>query len=91
MVQINIPTPLRKFTDDHSKLDLEGNTVLELIENLTEKYPSLRPFLLDGDSIRPYIKLFLGDQDIDSLERERTSLKEGDILSIIPAIAGGAI
>ncbi|NNK80154.1 MAG: molybdopterin synthase sulfur carrier subunit, partial [Flavobacteriales bacterium] len=86
---INIPTPLRKFTNDNSKVEFKGETVIEALQSLAESYPALSPYLLDGDRIKPFIKLFKGETDIQSLDREQTKVKEGDVLSIIPAIAGG--
>ncbi len=89
MAHILIPTPLRKFTDNTAKVELSGKTVLETLQSLTASYPALAPYLLDGDRIKPYIKLFKGDTDILSLDKEQTAVSDGDTLSIIPAIAGG--
>ncbi|MDA0972477.1 MAG: MoaD/ThiS family protein [Bacteroidetes bacterium] len=91
MSYINIPTPLRKFTDNSAKEEFKGATVIEALKSLTATYPALAPYLLDGEQIKPYIKLFKGDTDIHSLNKEQTTLEEGDTLSIIPAIAGGKI
>ena len=89
MAKILIPTPLRKFTDNTAKVDLKGENVIDVLKKLTDNYPALRPYLLDNDEVKPYIKLFKGDRDIESLEKEKTALSDDDILSIIPAIAGG--
>ncbi len=89
MAHILIPTPLRKFTDNTSKVELQGKTVLESLQQLGRSYPSLAPYLLDGDRVKPFIKLFIGDTDIQSLDREQTAITDNDTLSIIPAIAGG--
>jgi len=89
MAQINIPTPLRKFTGNEASLDLKGTTVLEALQSLTKAHPALSPYLLDGEKVKPYIKLFIGDTDISALDKEQTPVSEKDILSIIPAIAGG--
>ena len=89
MAHINIPTPLRKFTNDQAIVEFEGETVIEALRFLSESYPTLSPYLLDGDKVKPFIKLFKGDTDIQSLEKELTQVQEGDVLSIIPAIAGG--
>ena len=89
MAQILIPTPLRKFTENTASVQLEGGTVLEVIRNLTSTYPSLEAYLLDGEKVKPFIKVFKGDDDIEGLQKEATEVTEGDVLSIIPAIAGG--
>ena len=89
MAHILIPTPLRKFTDNTAKVELKGTTVLESLQALGSTYPALAPYLLDGDQVKPFIKLFLGDTDILALDKEQTRISDGDTLSIIPAIAGG--
>ena len=89
MAYILIPTPLRKFTDNTSKVETKGNTVLESLQSLADSYPALAPYLLDGEQVKPFIKLFLGDTDIQALDKESTPIASGDTLSIIPAIAGG--
>lgn len=91
MAQILIPTPLRKFTDNQSKLTFEGDRVIDVLKNLTSKYPSISPYLLDDDQIKPYIKLFKGDDDIDGLQKGETKIGDQETLSIVPAIAGGNI
>ena len=89
MAKILIPTPLRKFTENEAKVELDGNTVIDVLNQLTDNYPELKPYLLDDDKVKPYIKLFKGEDDIESLENEKTPLQAGDTLSIVPAIAGG--
>jgi len=90
MIKIFIPTPLRKFTGDQSTVELSAVTVQEAIQNLAHAYPELDQHLFDADRrIRKFVRIFLGDQDIHQLDGAQTSLKAGDEVSIIPAIAGG--
>ncbi|MDX1685442.1 MAG: MoaD/ThiS family protein [Saprospiraceae bacterium] len=89
MAKVLIPTPLRKFTNNASKVELEGDNVIEVLTSLTNNYPDLKPYLLDNDKVKPYIKLFKGEEDIESLDNEATRLESTDTLSIVPAIAGG--
>jgi sulfur-carrier protein len=89
MAKVIVPTPLRKFTNNESKVVIGGETVLEAVQNLALKFPSLEPYLLDNNEIKPFIRLFKGDDDIESLDGAATTLVEEDVLSIIPAIAGG--
>lgn len=89
MAKILIPTPLRKYTDNTAKVDLDGDNVIDVLKKLTADYPALKPYLLDDDQVKPYIKLFKGDEDIETLDKEMTKLNNDDTLSIIPAIAGG--
>ena len=89
-VQINIPTPLRAYTDGKRSVALRGETVGQALENLMENYPQLKKHLRDGNGkLRSFVNIYVGDEDIRSLENESTELQSGDELSIIPSIAGG--
>lgn len=92
MVTIFIPTPLRKFTDGKSSIEVSADSVIAAVENLAVQFPSLRQHLFDADnSIRRFVRIYVGEEDINQLEGANTSLKPGDKLSIIPAIAGGKV
>ena len=90
MIKIFIPTPLRKFTGDLSTVELQAGTITEAIQNLATRFPELDQYLFDPDRhIRKFVRIFVGDQDIYQLHGTNTTLKAGDEVSIIPAIAGG--
>lgn len=90
MAQIVIPTPLKKFTENQSVIDVHGSTVREAILHLTQKYPGLKGHLFDQTGeIRSFVRIFVGDDDILGLDNEHTLIKEQSIISIVPAIAGG--
>nr|WKN40255.1 MoaD/ThiS family protein [Tunicatimonas sp. TK19036] len=90
MAQIIIPTPLRKFTDNQGSVQTQGETVLGSIRSLTEKYPALQQHVLDEQgNIRNFVRIYVGDDDIKSLNNEQTEVQENSVISIIPAIAGG--
>ena len=90
MATIIIPTPLRKFTDNKAKIVTSGVTIEESIAQLGELHPDLTKHLFkDNGSLQSFLKIYLGDRDIKSLENEKTSIKDEDVISIIPAIAGG--
>jgi molybdopterin synthase sulfur carrier subunit len=88
-VIVRIPTPLRTLTAGQDEVAAEGATVAELIEDLERRHPGLRDRILDEKGVRRFINLFLGDEDIRFLDGLGTSVKTGDALSIVPAIAGG--
>ncbi len=91
MATIIIPTPLRKFTEKNSRLNIKGTTVSEVIAQLLTDFPDLRKHLLDdAGKIRTFVNIFVGDDDIRSLQQEHTPLRDEAIVSIVPAIAGGA-
>lgn len=91
MATIIIPTPLRKFTNQETRISVKGSTVKEAIHELALNFPELKKSLLDeqGD-IRKFVNLFVGDDNIRDLQQEATPLSSDSVLSIIPAIAGGS-
>jgi molybdopterin synthase sulfur carrier subunit len=89
-VKVLIPTPLRNLTNNQADVSAEGNSVLELIENLGKSYPGLKDRLCDENGkIRRFVNIYLNEEDIRFLQGEATTLKSGDQISIVPAIAGG--
>lgn len=90
MITIFIPTPLRRFTQEKPSILLAATNVAEAIKTLTTAHPSLLPYIYDeSQQIRKHVRIYLGDEDIREKQGTATELKEGDELSIIPAIAGG--
>ena len=91
MVTIFIPTPLRRFTGEKSSIILAAENVTDAIKSLVISHPALSPYIYDeGDVIRKHVRIYLGEDDIREKEGIQTRLKDGDELSIIPAIAGGS-
>src|SRR5438874_4998342 len=88
---IHIPTPLRPFTDKNESVEVNGGTVGELLADLTKKYEGLRKHLYADDGrLRNFVNVYLNDEDIRYLQKEKTPVKPGDSLSIVPSGAGGA-
>jgi len=90
MNTIRIPTPMRKLTNDQELVQAAGANIGELIESLEQSYPGIKERLCDqnGD-VRRFVNIFLNDEDIRFLDDKGTAVKEGDEISIVPAIAGG--
>ena len=87
---IHIPTPLRPFTDKNESVEVNGATVGELLADLTKKYDGLRKHLYADDGrLRNFVNVYLNDEDIRYLHREKIPVKPGDSLSIVPSVAGG--
>ncbi len=90
MPAIRIPTPLRPYANGQSEVPVQGQTVADAMENLMSQFPSLRPNLTNGDgNLRPFVNLYLGENNIHDLQGLNTPLHEGDKLVLIPSIAGG--
>ena len=88
---IQIPTPLRPFTEKKESVEVNGATVGELLADLTKRYEGLRKHLYTDDGrLRSFVNVYLNDEDIRYLQREQTPVKPGDTLSIVPSVAGGA-
>lgn len=90
MITVRIPTPLRTVTGGQSEVQVEGSTISELIEKLAEAHPGIKERLYDErGEVRRFINIYVNEEDIRFLTGKDTPLKDGDEVSIIPAIAGG--
>jgi sulfur-carrier protein len=90
MPVIRIPTPLRPYANGQTEVSVTGKTVAEAVENLMTQYPPLRSNLTNGDGqLRPFVNLYLGENNIHDLQGLETQLAESDKLLLIPSIAGG--
>jgi molybdopterin converting factor small subunit len=91
MTTLRLPTPLRPFAEGAKEIDIDGQTVGAALGQVVARYPALQEHLYDeSGSLRPYINIFLNQDDVRGLEGESTPLTEGDRLMIIPSIAGGS-
>ena len=89
--RILIPTPLRPFADRQDVVEIDGGTVGELLQALVAKYGDLRRHLYNDDGkLRSFVNVYVNDEDIRHLDREKTALKAGDTISIVPSVAGGS-
>lgn len=89
-VTVRIPTPLRSFTAGADEVVLEGNTVGEVLTALASKHEGLIERVLTSDGeVRQFVMIYRGSDDVRTLDGLETSVSNGDILSIIPAVAGG--
>ena len=91
MATVVIPTPLRKFTNNTARLQVQANDVSGVVNELTHNFPELKRHLLDEQgNIRSFVNVFVGDDDIRNLQQGQTPVKEETVISIVPAIAGGS-
>ncbi|PIQ81674.1 MAG: molybdopterin synthase sulfur carrier subunit [Candidatus Omnitrophica bacterium CG11_big_fil_rev_8_21_14_0_20_64_10] len=90
-VMVRIPTPLQKLTGEKAEVQSDGKTVGEVIADLERQFPGIQDRLCDAQGkLRRFVNVYVNEEDIRFLKQEGTELKNGDELSIIPAIAGGA-
>ena len=89
-VIVRIPTALRRITQGQGEVKVEAENIKEVINKLEEEFPGIKERLTEQDgSIRKFVNIYLNDEDIRYLNGVDTELKDGDVVSIIPAIAGG--
>ena len=88
--KILIPTPIRQFTGGRAEVELSAGSLRQGFEELFKRYPDLRRQLCSEDgSIRSFVNVYLNDEDIRYMAKEATPVKDGDVVSIVPSIAGG--
>ena len=89
-VTVRIPTPLRSLTKGTAEVQAKGDTVDDLVVDLERQFPGMKERLVDaGGALRRFINIYVNEEDIRFLQSGRTALKDGDQVSIVPAIAGG--
>jgi len=91
MPVIHIPTPLRAYTDGQASVTVSASTAGEALDALTTAHSGLAKHLRDDSGkLRSFVNVYLGDEDIRFLNKEATEVADGDELTIVPSIAGGA-
>jgi molybdopterin synthase sulfur carrier subunit len=89
-VQVRVPTPLRKFTGGADEVSARGTNIKALVEDLEKSFPGIKERICDDTGkIRRFVNVYVNGDDIRFLQNLETALKEGDSISIVPAIAGG--
>jgi len=89
-VQVRIPTPLRKLTDGQEAVPADGGSIAEIIEHLEQNHPGLKARICEDDgTVRRFVNVYVNGDDIRFLDNLGSAVKDGDEVSIVPAIAGG--
>ena len=90
MPVLRIPTPLRAYTNGQSEVTVNGSNISDALADLTTQYPALKPHLFnEGGDLRPFVNLFVGENNIKDLQGVATPIKDGEKIMLIPSIAGG--
>jgi molybdopterin converting factor small subunit len=90
MPSLRVPTPLRAYTAGQSEISVRGATAGQALNDLVTQYPGLKPHLFnDEGALRPFVNMFLGEENINELSGLETPIEEDDRLLLIPSIAGG--
>ena len=89
-VHVRIPTPLRRFTGEAEEVSVNGGTVAALVKDQEQRHPGIKERICDDEGkVRRFVNIFVNGDDIRFLDNLDTALKDGDEVSIVPAIAGG--
>jgi len=90
MPTVRIPTPLRKLTNNQEEVNASGATLGAVLDELNAAFPGLGERIVDEHgTIRRFVNIFVNDEDVRFLQEKETPVKEADVISIVPAIAGG--
>jgi len=88
-VKVRIPTPLQRLTQGKEEVEGIAGTIRELVADLDSRFPGLGERISEGGKIRRFVNIYVNEEDIRFLKAEETVVKDGDEISIVPAIAGG--
>lgn len=89
-IQVRIPTPLQRLTNNQAQVAAAGKDVVALFDDLEKQYPGIKERIFDETgTLRRFVNIYINDEDIRFLQGDKTLLKDGDEVSIVPAIAGG--
>jgi len=92
MIKVRIPTPLRPLTKGQGEVAAQATNIAEMIDNLNASHPGIKDRLCDDTGeLRRFVNIYVNEEDIRFLKGKDTSLKDGDEVSIVPAIAGGSL
>lgn len=88
-VRVHIPTPMRQHTGGQAVVEASGGSVRSVLEDVSKRHPGITDRLFDNGQVRRFVNIYLNDEDIRYLDNLDTAVKDGDEVSIIPAVAGG--
>lgn len=87
---VRIPTPLQKLTNNKTQVEVVGNTIADIIENMESQYPGVKERLCDENgALRRFVNVYVNEEDVRFLEGISTKVEDGAEISIVPAVAGG--
>lgn len=89
-VKVMIPTPLRQYTERKDAVEIEASSIADALQRLTAQFDGLRKHLYnDEGKLRSFVNIYLNDEDIRYLQKDKTPVNPNDVISIVPSIAGG--
>ncbi len=89
-IEVRVPTILRTYTRGAKAVSGEGSTLAELVDSLEDTHPGLKERLLEGDDLRRFVNVYVNDEDVRFTGSLKTPVKDGDVVVVLPAVAGGS-
>jgi len=89
MANVKIPTPLRTFTDNETSVEVSGENIINIINNLNEKYPGVSEKIMQNNELKHFVNIYVNGEDIRYLDSLNTKVNSSDEIAIVPAVAGG--
>jgi molybdopterin synthase sulfur carrier subunit len=90
-VTVKIPVPLQRLTNGKEEVEGEAGTIISLVNSLDQKYPGLAERISEDGKLRRFVNIYVNEEDVRFMKNEETEVKDGDEVSIVPAIAGGSV
>jgi len=88
-IRVHIPTPMRQHTDGQAVVEAKGGTVSAVLADIGQRFPGITQRLFDGAQVRRFVNVYLNDEDVRFLGGLETAVKDGDSVTVLPAVAGG--
>ena len=88
-VKVKIPVPLQRLTQGKEEVEGAAGTIISLVNDLDQKYPGLAERISENGKLRRFVNIYVNEEDVRFMKNEETEVKDGDEISIVPAIAGG--
>ncbi|RZP14058.1 MAG: MoaD/ThiS family protein [Chloroflexi bacterium] len=89
MANVKIPTPLRVLTNNETSVEVSGEKIINIINNLDEKFPGIIEKIMDNNELKHFVNIYVNGEDIRYLDSLDTKVESGDEIAIVPAVAGG--
>ena len=89
MAHVKIPTPLRVLTNNETSVEVSGEKIINIINNLDEKFPGITEKIMDNNELKHFVNIYVNGEDIRYLDSLDTKVESGDEIAIVPAVAGG--
>ena len=89
MANVKIPTPLRSLTNNETSVEINGDKIINIIQNLDQKFPGVSERIMENNELKHFVNIYINGEDIRYLDSLETKVNPSDEIAIVPAVAGG--